>query len=105
MKRRLRKKLRTGEFRELGFHVRFAFAPEISSEDSDEVHDAFIAEAIEGNELHFGGGGDRVFEGFVTCARGRSSVDEDRREAVRRWLAEHPLVNEVEVGDFVDAWA
>ncbi len=57
MKKRLRKKLRRGEFQELGFEVRFRAVDDLSDEAFDNVADAFISQAIEANGLICGGGG------------------------------------------------
>jgi uncharacterized protein len=103
VKRRLRKKLRKGEFQELGFEVRYACAEGLTDDACDAAFDRFILEAIEGNDLAFGGGGPRHVDGFVTT-RGRGSVSEGQREAVERWLAACPEVGHYEIGPPVDAW-
>lgn len=103
MKRRLRKKLRKGEFQELGFEVGYACSEGLTDDACDAVFDRFILEAIEGNDLAFGGGGPRRVDGFVTVW-GRGSVTEAQREAVERWLAASPEVKRFEIGPPVDAW-
>ena len=104
MNKRLRKKLRRGEFQEFGFQVCFELVPEISAADRDRVWNRFLGEAIEANGLQLGGGGDLALEGFVTCVPGRGSVRDGHRVAVREWLAGHPLVCRVDVGEYADAW-
>jgi uncharacterized protein len=67
VKRRLRKKKRIGEFKELGFEV-FAYLRDgLSPHEFDAFLDRWI-DAVEGRRLAFGGGGGRdgKFEGFVT---------------------------------------
>ena len=54
MNKRLRKKKRVGEFRELGFRVRFE-TPGLSAEQVDALCDCWLAEAIEPNGLSCGG--------------------------------------------------
>lgn len=54
--RRLRKKLRIGEFQEFGFGVSFQLRPELPKEELENFWDAFILEAIERNGLVYGGG-------------------------------------------------
>lgn len=104
MKKRVRKKLRRGEFQELGFEVRFRAVEDISDEAFDAVVDAFIRQAIEANGLLCGGGGKRPeWEVFVTLDR-RGSTTEAHRQAVQRWLATHPEVATTQIGPFVDAW-
>ncbi|MFC1757207.1 50S ribosome-binding protein YggL [Planctomycetota bacterium] len=95
MKKRLRKKRRLGEFREFGFEVEFV--------TSEPVLDEFI-DMIEENHLQFGGGGLESWEGYVQ-GEWRKSVTEEQREAVRQWLLNHPKIEAVKVGEFVDMWA
>lgn len=97
--RRLRKKLRIGEFQELGFEVSFALRPDLSEADSIRFWDGFIAEAIEAHGLAFGGG----TEGFIT-AWGRGSATDIHRELVRAWLTSRSEVSSVRVGPLIDAW-
>jgi len=104
MKKRLRKKLRRGEFQELGFEVRFRAVDDISDEAFDNVADAFISQAIEANGLICGGGGKKPeWEVFVTLDR-QGSATEAHRQAVQRWLATRPEVTTIQVGPLVDAW-
>ena len=97
--RRLRKKLRIGEFQELGFRVLFEFRPPFAENQNLEFWDAFILQAIEGNGLAYGGGTD----GFVSSWR-RGSATETHREAVRSWLGSRAEVASVKVGPLIDAW-
>ncbi len=97
--RRLRKKLRVGDFRELGFAVSLRLSRTLSDRDFDDLWTRFIVHAIEARDLAFGGGQD----GFVTRA-GRGSATEADREAVRAWLEAQPGVEAVTVGPLEDAW-
>lgn len=103
MRKRLRKKLRVVEFRELGFELRFQLDPRLSEGQLDHFTDAFLAQGIEGNNLMCGGGCGREWEVFVTRT-GRGSVTAEQLAAVRAWLARRPEVREVSVGQFEDAW-
>lgn len=104
MKKRLRKKLRRGEFQELGFEICFRAAEDISEETFDNVVDAFISQAIEANGLICGGGGRKPeWEVFVTLDR-RGSATEMHRQTVQRWLATYPEISTTQVGPLVDAW-
>src|SRR3990167_1213839 len=96
---RLRKKLRIGEFQELGFEVSFRLYRGLSDRDSEKFWNAFILEAIERNGLAFGGS----TEGFIT-AWGRGSATEEHREGVGDWLRSRPEIEAVEVGPLTDAW-
>ena len=98
--RRLRKKLRMGEFQELGFEVEVKLAAFVTPDDEDSFIDAFLSEIIEPRSLIFGGG---VNSGFVTHG-GRASATEDDRESVRCWLLSRPEVESVAIGPLIDAW-
>ena len=102
MKKRLRKKLYLGEFRELGFSVSFQTLTAISTDERSSLLEAFI-EMIEMNGLQFGGGGLDEWEGFVALDS-RGTATECHRQVVRRWLQDHRQIENVVVGDLVDAW-
>lgn len=97
--RRLRKKLRVGEFRELGFNVSFQHRAGLAEAEMDRFWDAFLLEAIESQGLEFGGG----TEGFITVW-GRGSATDIHRERVRAWLTARSEIESVSVGPLVDAW-
>lgn len=105
MKRRLRKKKRIGEFRELGFEVSYRLCEDVTAEQAEAFLLLFLREAIERNELGAGGGGGRpVGEFFVVSARERASASDEQRERVRAWLRGRPEVTASEVGPLRDAW-
>jgi hypothetical protein len=97
--RRLRKKLRVGEFQELGFEVSFELRPELAEDQLLAFWDAFILEAIERNGLAYGGG----TQGFCSSWR-RGSTTETHRELLRSWLSSRAEVSSVTVGPLMDAW-
>jgi uncharacterized protein YggL (DUF469 family) len=103
MRRRLRKKLRVGEFTEMGFSVSAELSPDLD----DAGHDAFLdrlIDAVEARRLAFGGGGRReAFEGFVTQL-GRGSAAEADRTAMTTFLSSDPAVVRHDVGALIDAW-
>ncbi len=103
MKKRLRKKLRVGEFKELGFCVRFQLDESLTDGDLENFLDQFLAEAIESQGLDFGGSGHHEWQGFVTLNR-RGSVTEEHKKLVDEWLGRHPSVKEHETGRLLDAW-
>lgn len=98
--KRLRKKLRLGEFQELGFQLHAKIKVGV---DEEKLWDLFIGEAIEANGLLFGGGFGREINGFVT-ASGRGSASEEHREALVSWMEVRPEITEYKVGGLVDAW-
>ena len=93
--RRLRKKLRIGEFREFGFELAMQLVPNAD----DEFWDDFIVECIERRGLSFGG----ADTGYLTRA-GRGSVSPDDRLEVGEWLAQRVDVSAYELGPLEDVW-
>ncbi len=104
MNKRLRKKKRVGEFKELGFELLGYLRPGISDRDIDAFVDRLIV-VVEARKLGFGGGGGRhgKFEGFVTRI-GRGSATEDDRTALAAFLADEDAIVRHEVGVLRDAW-
>ncbi len=103
MKKRLRKKLRLGEFRELGFEVRFRLSDELDATALDQFWDSFIGDAIEARGLMCGGGCGRHWDVLITRP-GRTSATEEDRRAVAAWLQHGSSVADVEIGSLIDAW-
>lgn len=105
MKKRLRKKKRVGEFQEFGFGAGFRFSDQLTIETRNNLLNHFIEDAIEGNDLQFGGGGDgNEWHGFVTVNRPRGSTLERHRQAVENWFMHEPKVKEYYLTDMIDAW-
>jgi hypothetical protein len=104
VKRRLRKKKRLGEFKELGFEVRGDLRPGLVSADLDAFVDRLI-DVIEARQLAFGGGAGRddKLDGFVT-RMGRGSATEDDRAALAAFLEGDAAIVRHEVGELRDAW-
>lgn len=98
--RRLRKKLRLGEFQQLGFEISIILKPNLGIDDLDHFLDEFILDAIEKNELAFGGG---TGCGFITTWK-RGSATEAHRTIVENWLRRRQEVVSVTLGQLVDAW-
>lgn len=101
---RQRKKLRIGEFQELGFHISATLRDGVSGVDAERVCDAFIAECIEAARLTYGGAIDDKLDGFVVPEASRRSATESHRSVVRRWLEERAELTTIRVGPLVDAW-
>ncbi len=98
--RRLRKKLHLGEFQQLGFEVSITLQPNLEIDALDRFLDEFILDAIEKNQLAFGGGTDG---GFITTWK-RGSASEAHRATVENWLGRRPEVVSVTLEPLVDAW-
>jgi uncharacterized protein YggL (DUF469 family) len=102
MNRRLRKKLRRGEFTQYGFGLDLEYVQGLSQADYELALDQLI-EVIEYLGLNVGGGGSRLgFGGFVTRYKGTCTDDDLSR--VKSLLGVLPHVSKVTVGPLVDAW-
>jgi uncharacterized protein len=101
-KARHRKKLRLGEFQELGFTVS-AGCPSDWSDEQREQAMCGLLDLIEQRELDYGGGDSASgMDGYIVAA-GRGSATEDDRAALRAKLEELGFV-EIEIGELEDAW-
>ena len=103
MNKRLRKKLRLGEFRELGFELRMTLVSDLSEGAVQDALDDFINDAIEDQDLAVGGGFGETWNFFVTRMR-PGSVTEAERDAVVAWVKADPRFASVEVSPLLDAW-
>lgn len=98
--RRLRKKLCVDEFQELGFELGLEYRDGLSEDQLIAFLEAFLAEAIEANGLHYMG--DEEY-GFVCLGR-RGSVSEEQRQAVETWLKGREEVSAAKVSALLDVW-
>lgn len=106
LNRRQRKKLRVGEFQELGFWVELKFKTALDDAALDAFCDA-VYPALAAQGLQIGGLGGWLplaeTDGFVGTL-GRGSVSEAQRAAAAAWLKAYPAVAQVRVSAWVDAW-
>jgi uncharacterized protein YggL (DUF469 family) len=102
--RRQRKKLRTGEFREMGFQVTAELSRPIDGTERDALIDAFLEHCIEAHGMLFGGGINRNLDGYVVADGKRKSATDEQRERVRRWLEARSEFTAVRVEALTDAW-
>lgn len=99
MKKRLRKKLRKGEFAEYGFDLTVRLRPEA---DDDAWLDTLIA-YVEARGLGVGGSTTNGF--FVAALDGRRrKVTEDDRAEMAHWLNGESALQTFAVGRLQDAW-
>lgn len=103
---RQRKKLRVGEFQELGFTLFLRFAPPLDENTFEPFLDAAIGE-IEALGLCVGGLGGAIpiddTEGFIT-AFGRGSVTPAQQARLLDWCRKRPEVAEARTGALIDIW-
>lgn len=106
LNRRQRKKLRLGEFQELGFEIT-GVCPEPLPEDAADRFLDGLFEFVEARRLcaggGFGAGSESRFSMFV-CAIGRGSATEEDRQAIEAWLKSQPCIRNVCAGPLRDAW-
>lgn len=105
MRRRLRKKTRRGEFKELGFqlHARHADASAgCPCCDGGWVTD--LIQWLEARGLGCGGGGRPGGTDLYVAPLRRGSASDEDREATSAWLAARPEVAAHAVGPLTDAW-
>lgn len=104
MNKRLRKKKRVGEFKELGFELHGDLQPGLARADLEAFVDRLI-DVVEARKLAFGGGAvrDDKLDGFVT-RMGRGSATEEDCAALAAFLAGDEAIVRHEVGQLRDAW-
>ncbi|OKZ20157.1 MAG: hypothetical protein BHV81_03735 [Butyricimonas synergistica] len=97
MKKRLRKKLHRGEFRELGF----SFDAKFKADTEMQVVETWLQELA--SLLNSHSWNSNVCGGFITRERG--SVTPEEQDIVRKWFDEHGQnLESVTVGELKDAW-
>ena len=100
MRKRLRKKKHLGEFQEFGVELAATLHVGV---DVFTFLDDFLCDAVEANQLQFGGGGSHAeLNGFIEL--GRREVRDSNLAAVTAWLAADPRVSSFNLGTPVDAW-
>lgn len=100
---RQRKKLRIGEFQEMGFSATARFLPDTSPAQREAILDAFIA-FIEENGMLAAVSTSTDFDAFIISDAPRGSTTEEQRAAVQIWLSTQKCVTETAVAEMVDAW-
>ena len=103
MKKRLRKKLHRGEFKEVGFEVCVRFDTSPEADEWDDVFDRLV-EFVEALGLALGGGGTMSNWCVFVDRHGGGSATEEDRDALVDWLEREPSVLEFAVGELVDAY-
>ena len=80
-----------------------SFRPGLSEQETDTFIDAFLEEAVEAQNLGFGGGGQEGWNGYV-AKMGRGTATEQNRAEIERWLSGRSEIAEHNVGALTDAW-
>jgi hypothetical protein len=103
MKKRLRKKLGLGEFRESGFEITWKFTPGIEEAGCDQFLDELLA-AVQDKELVFWGGCslDDISDGIIIKVKRYACTDTADKEFISDWFRSRKDVMEFSVGADVD---
>lgn len=104
MKKRLRKKYRVGEFRELCFEFTFDYKGEIESPECEQFLHAFVENCIEANDLNCEGNLTQDGCNMVARAVDPTRTSEAQRLAVKNWLEAREDAEVKSFGELVDAW-
>jgi uncharacterized protein YggL (DUF469 family) len=80
------------------FPVRYRIERGLNVQGRNAIIEAFVTEAIEGNDLRFGGGGAGDWESGIAEPHSTDAATEGQRQAVAAWLRGHPSVVEFVVG-------
>ncbi len=104
MKKRLRKKYRVGEFRELCFEFAFDYKGDVESPECEKFLHAFVSECIEANGLNCEGNLTDNGCNITARAEDATQTNETQRQAVKTWLENRDDVEIKFFGDLVDAW-
>lgn len=101
---RQRKKMRKGEFQELGFAIRAQIDAALSQDEQEAMLDRFVEDAVEANGMLCVSGIHGEFWGWIFSARQYTSVTEEQRATVRTWLAGQSALTAVQVGPQAPDW-
>lgn len=106
MNRRFGRGRQPGEGVLLGVSVRAMFVAGITEGAVDAFVDAFLAEAIEGNGLWFGGGGSREsgWSGVVEPGPPAREVAAATLDRIREWLSCRAELEGFEISEAWDLW-
>lgn len=102
--KRLRKKLFQDEFATFGFELECEFKNDLTDETISEFVDSFFIDAINAENLAFGGGlSSKRLSGFVGSNQRYGSTNEADKAKLLAWLKAQPQVATVELGEIIDA--
>jgi uncharacterized protein YggL (DUF469 family) len=102
--KRLRKKLFQDEFATFGFELECEFKNDLADETISQFVDSFFIDAINAENLAFGGGlSSKRLSGFVGSNQRYGSATEADKAKLLVWLKAQPQVATVELGDIIDA--
>lgn len=104
MKKRLRKKYRVGEFRELCFGFSFEYKGDVATPECEQFLHALIEDCIEANGLNCEGNITESGCHIFATAENPTKTSEEQRLAVKSWLEARPDVEIKSFGELEDSW-
>ena len=104
MKKRLRKKYRVGEFRELCFKFSFEYKGDVESPECRQFIQAFDTECLEPNGLVCTGLFQNTGCNITVHDADLTLTTEAQRAAVKAWVEARPEIDLKEFGEIEDAW-
>ena len=104
MKKRLRKKYRVGEFRELCFKFSFEYRGDVESAECEQMIRTFDAECLEPNGLVCSGLFQNIGCNITVRAVDPTLTNEAQRAAVKAWVEARPEIELKSFGELEDAW-
>lgn len=104
MKKRLRKKYRVGEFRELCFEFTFDYKGDVESPECEAFLRLFVDDCIEANNLECNGLLTEEGCSLVAYDTDPTQTTEAQRVAVKTWLEAREDIEIKSFGELVDAW-
>ncbi|MDO8550857.1 MAG: 50S ribosome-binding protein YggL [Ignavibacteria bacterium] len=105
MKKRIRKKLHKGEFKETGFNLKCIFNDKVQESGFDQFIDNFIT-AIEVKGLTFGGSGSlkSSWEGIIAKEKSYTCTEQSDKEYISNWLKHKNELKDFFIGEDTDLW-
>lgn len=104
MKKRLRKKYRVGEFRELCFEFSFDYKGDVTAPECETFLHAFVCDCIEANGLNCEGNMTDEGCNIIAKAIDPTKTTEEQRTAVKTWLESREDVVINSFSELTDAW-
>ncbi len=104
MKKRLRKKYRVGEFRELCFHFSFDYKGDVEAPECEQFLHALIEDCIEANGLNCEGNITEDGCNITAKAEDAKLTSEAQRLAVKSWLEAREEVVVHSFSELEDFW-
>ncbi len=104
MKKRLRKKYRVGEFRELSFSFSFEYKGDVNSDACEAFLNELVVDCIESNGMNCDGFMTEDGCRLVIVAQDPTKTSEEHRAAVKAWLDARTDVEVSQFSELEDLW-